>query len=81
MPDYGALIESIVRRLVRNPETVQVESEDRGNGVFEVKIRVAPEDIGRVIGKRGTTVNAIRLLARAAAVKSNEKVVVDILEE
>ena len=81
MPDYGALVGSIVRRLVRNPEAVQIESEDRGNGVFEVKIRVAPEDIGRVIGKRGTTVNAIRLQARAAAVKSNEKVVVDILEE
>jgi predicted RNA-binding protein YlqC (UPF0109 family) len=81
MPDYGALVESIVRRLVRNPEAVRVESEAQGNGVFEVKIRVAPEDIGRVIGKRGATVNALRLLAKAAAVKSNEKVVVDILED
>lgn len=81
MPDYGALIESIVRRLVRDPESVRVDSEAQGNGVFEVKIRVAPEDIGRVIGKRGATVNALRLLAKAAAVKSNEKVVVDILED
>lgn len=81
MPDYGALIESIARRLVRDPESVRVDSEAQGNGVFEVKIRVAPEDIGRVIGKRGATVNALRLLAKAAAVKSNEKVVVDILED
>jgi predicted RNA-binding protein YlqC (UPF0109 family) len=81
MPDYGALVESIVRRLVRDPESVRVGSEAQGNGVFEVKIRVAPEDIGRVIGKRGATVNALRLLAKAAAVKSNEKVVVDILED
>jgi len=81
MPDYGALVESIVRRLVRDPEAVRVDSEALGNGVFEVKIRVAPEDIGRVIGKRGATVNALRLLAKAAAVKSNEKVVVDILED
>lgn len=81
MPDYGALVESIVRRLVRDPEAVRVECEAQGNGVFEVKIRVAPEDIGRVIGKRGATVNALRLLAKAAAVKSNEKVVVDILED
>ena len=81
MPDYGALVETIVRRLVRNPGAVSVDSEAQGNGVFEVKIRVAPEDIGRVIGKRGATVNALRLLAKAAAVKSNEKVVVDILED
>ena len=81
MPDYGALVETIVRRLVRNPGAVSVESAAQGNGVFEVRIRVAPEDIGRVIGKRGATVNALRLLAKAAAVKVNEKVVDDILED
>ncbi len=81
MPDYGALIESIVRRLVKDPDAVEVECTSQGNGVFEVRIRVAPEDIGRVIGKKGATVNALRLLAKAAAVKDNEKVVVDILED
>jgi predicted RNA-binding protein YlqC (UPF0109 family) len=81
MPDYGALVDSIVRRLVKDPDAVRVESEPQGNGVFEIRIRVAPEDIGRVIGKRGATVNALRLLANADAVKENEKVVVDILED
>jgi predicted RNA-binding protein YlqC (UPF0109 family) len=81
MPDYGALVESVVRRLVKDPEAVKVECASQGNGVFEVRIRVAPEDIGRVIGKKGATVNALRLLAKAAAVKENEKVVVDILED
>ncbi len=81
MPDYGALVESIVRRLVKDPDAVKVECAPQGNGVFEVRIRVAPEDIGRVIGKKGATVNALRLLAKAAAVKENEKVVVDILED
>ncbi|NLI96352.1 MAG: KH domain-containing protein [Synergistaceae bacterium] len=81
MPDYGALVESIVRRLVKDPDAVKVECTPQGNGVFEVRIRVAPEDIGRVIGKKGATVNALRLLAKAAAVKENEKVVVDILED
>jgi len=81
MPDYGALVDSIVRRLVKDPDAVRVESEPQGNGVFEIRIRVASEDIGRVIGKRGATVNALRLLAKAAAVKENEKVVVDILED
>ncbi len=81
MPDYGALIESIVRRLVKDPDAVKIDCTSQGNGVFEVRIRVAPEDIGRVIGKKGATVNALRLLAKAAAVKDNEKVVVDILED
>ena len=44
-------------------------------------IRVAHEDVGRIIGKRGATINAIRLLAKAAAVKAGEKVDVDIVEE
>ncbi|MBQ4418695.1 MAG: KH domain-containing protein, partial [Synergistaceae bacterium] len=42
---------------------------------------VAHEDVGRIIGKRGATINSIRLLAKAAAVKAGERVDVDIVEE
>ncbi|MBQ7561351.1 MAG: KH domain-containing protein, partial [Synergistaceae bacterium] len=50
-------------------------------GGNKILIRVAHEDVGRVIGKRGATINAIRLLAKAAAVKAGERVDVDIIED
>ena len=50
-------------------------------GVTAITIRVAPEDVGRVIGKRGATINAIRLVAKASAVKVNDRVDVDIVED
>ncbi len=81
MPDYRELVEFIVRRLVTTPDSVQVESRTDDHGVSSVSIRVAPEDVGRVIGKRGATINAIRLLAKAAAVKVNDRVDVDIIED
>lgn len=81
MPDYKELVDFIVRRLVTNPDAVLVEAETDDKGVTAVSIRVAPDDVGRVIGKRGATINSIRLLAKAAAVKVNDRVEVDILED
>ena len=80
MVNYKELVEFIVQHLVTQPDTVEVDckEEDGGNKVL---IRVAHEDVGRVIGKRGATINAIRLLAKAAAVKAGERVDVDIIED
>jgi predicted RNA-binding protein YlqC (UPF0109 family) len=80
MANYKELVEFIVKYLVTQPEVVSVESND-GEGGVKVMIRVAHEDVGRIIGKRGATINAIRLLAKAAAVKAGERVDVDIVEE
>jgi len=80
MANYKELVEYIVKYLVTQPEAVSVESNDSEGGV-KVMIRVAHEDVGRIIGKRGATINAIRLLAKAAAVKAGERVDVDIVEE
>ena len=80
MANYKELVEFIVKYLVTQPEAVGVESSD-GEGGVKVMIRVANEDVGRIIGKRGATINAIRLLAKAAAVKAGERVDVDIVEE
>lgn len=79
MPDYGALVESIVRRLVNEPDQVRVTSERNNAGAVMITIATAPGDVGRVIGKRGTTIGAIRLVAKAAAVKPGEKVDVDLV--
>ena len=80
MAKYKELVEFIVKYLVTQPEVVSVESHDDEGGV-KVMIKVAHEDVGRIIGKRGATINAIRLLAKAAAVKAGERVDVDIVEE
>jgi predicted RNA-binding protein YlqC (UPF0109 family) len=78
MPDYGGIVEHIVKRLVNQPDKVEVASERNDGGAVMVTISTASDDVGRVIGKRGATINAIRLVAKAAAVKPGEKVDVDL---
>jgi predicted RNA-binding protein YlqC (UPF0109 family) len=80
MANYNELVEFIAKHLVTQPELVNVESSESENGT-KIMIRVAHDDVGRIIGKRGATINAIRLLAKAAAVKAGERVDVDIVEE
>ena len=80
MANYKELVEFVAKYLVTQPDVVSVESSESENGI-KVLIRVAHEDVGRIIGKRGATINAIRLLAKAAAVKAGERVDVDIVEE
>jgi hypothetical protein len=73
------LLEFLVRALVEDPEAVRVEElEEDGDLVYE--ITVADEDLGRVIGKGGRVANAIRTIAKAAAVRLDRRVIVDILD-
>jgi predicted RNA-binding protein YlqC (UPF0109 family) len=73
------LLEFLVKALVENPEAVVVEElEEDGDLVYE--ITVADEDLGRVIGKGGRIANAIRTIAKAAAVRIDRRVIVDILD-
>ena len=74
------LLEFLVRALVEDPEAVVVEElEEDGDLVYE--ITVAEDDLGRVIGKGGRVANAIRTIAKAAAVRLDRRVIVDILDE
>jgi uncharacterized protein len=73
------LLEFLVRALVEDPEAVRVEElEEDGDLVYE--ITVADDDLGRVIGKGGRVANAIRMIAKAAAVRLDRRVIVDILD-
>ena len=81
MANYVDLVDLIVRRLVTKPEAVRVEEDRSEDGVILVTIRVDSEDVGRVIGKKGSTINAIRHVAKAASIKSGEKVDVDVKED
>lgn len=72
-------LEFLVKSLVEDPAAVVVEElEEDGDLVYE--ITVAEGDLGRVIGKGGRVANAIRMLAKAAAVRLDRRVVVDILD-
>jgi uncharacterized protein len=73
------LLEFLVRALVDDPAAVVVEElEEDGALVYE--ITVAEDDLGRVIGKHGRVANAIRTVAKAAAVRLERRVIVDILD-
>ena len=73
------LVEVITKALVDSPEDVVVtEREDKKTTVIEV--RVAENDMGKVIGKQGRIAKAIRSVVKAAAAKEDKKVVVDIMD-
>ncbi len=73
------LVEAIAKSLVDNPEAVEVtERSERQTVVIELK--VAHEDMGKVIGKQGRIAKAIRTVVKAAATKANKKVVVEIVQ-
>ena len=73
-----SLIEILVRALVDNPGSVNVEEVDEGNSVT-YEVSVDAEDLGKVIGKQGRVANALRTVAKAAAIKSRKNVYVKIL--
>lgn len=81
MPDYAALIDLMVKRLVTKPEEVSVTEDRSSEGAVLISIKVDKDDIGRVIGKKGSTINAIRHITKAASVKSGEKIDVDVKED
>ena len=73
------LLEFLTRAQVEDPGAVEVEEFDEdGDLVYEIS--VADDDLGRVIGKGGRVANALRTVAKAAAVKLERRVIVDILD-
>ena len=71
------MVEYIARGLADKPEAVRV-SESVGESVVMIEMAVAAEDIGRLIGRQGRTINAIRSLARRLGAKMEKKVSVEI---
>lgn len=75
----GELVELIAKALVDNPEEVKV-NEIEGSQSIIIELRVAPEDMGKIIGKQGRIAKAIRTVVKAAAIKDNKRVVVEIIQ-
>ncbi|HXK52919.1 KH domain-containing protein [Candidatus Nomurabacteria bacterium] len=73
-------LEYIVKNIVKHPDEMKIEETVEGS-IVRILIKPAKEDMGVVIGKEGRTINNIRALARAKAIKDNVKVYVDISED
>jgi len=72
------LVEIIAKALVDNPENVIVKQTEGENSIL-LELSVAPEDMGKVIGKQGRIAKAIRTVVKSAAAKTDKKVIVEIL--
>ena len=73
------LLETIAKGLVENKDAVEIQvDEPNEEGVIVYHLHVAPDDMGRVIGKQGRIAKAIRTIMRAGAVRYNQKVMVEI---
>jgi predicted RNA-binding protein YlqC (UPF0109 family) len=74
------LLEYLVRSLVDEPGQVRVEEFEEDDGTLVLELSVADDDYGQVIGRGGRTAQALRTVIKAAAVKDNRRVLVDIVE-
>jgi len=74
------LVESIAKALVDNPDKVQVSHLD-GEQSMIIELKVAPEDLGKIIGKQGRNVMAIRVILGAAGMKLKKRINLEIIEK
>ena len=78
-PTAKAVLEYVVSSLVSDVDAVQVDVDD-SKRTLQLEVRVGPDDMGRVIGRRGRVANAIRTLTRAAAAKDGVEVDIEFLD-
>jgi uncharacterized protein len=74
------LLEYLAKGLVDRPDDVSVEAFEEEDGTLVLELHVAPDDVGKVIGRSGRTVNALRTVIRASAVKQSRRVLVDVAD-
>jgi uncharacterized protein len=74
------LVREIARALVDAPDAVQVEADSREENTV-LRLRVAPQDVGKVIGKQGRTARSVRTILGAVSMKLHHRYTLDILEE
>ena len=77
--DMRALVEQIAKSLVDEPEKVSVQAVD-GEQATVLELRVAPDDLGKVIGKQGRTARSLRTILGAAGMKLKKRYTLEILE-
>lgn len=78
-PTAQAVLQYLVSALVEDEEAVQVDVDD-SKRTLQLEVRVGPDDMGRVIGRRGRVANAIRTLTRAAAARDGVEVDIEFVD-
>ena len=76
----NTFIEFVAKGLVDEPEVVRVTSRERG-GLTAYQLRVSKDDAGKIIGRRGATINALRALVQVGGAKAGRRCTLDLLEE
>ena len=74
------LVEYLAKALVDRPDDVQVDEFEEDDGTIVFEVEVAEDDVGKVIGRNGRTINALRTVIRASAVRHNRRVLVDVVD-
>jgi predicted RNA-binding protein YlqC (UPF0109 family) len=73
------IVEYLAKRLVDAPDAVRVEESER-EGAIVLQLHVAPDDVGKVIGRQGRIARALRTIVRASAARRHERVLLEIAE-
>jgi len=74
------LLEYMAKELVDSPDNVEITEEEEDEKTVIFKLKVAEEDLGKVIGKKGRTANALRVIMRAASAKRGKSSIVKIMD-
>jgi predicted RNA-binding protein YlqC (UPF0109 family) len=74
------LLAYLARALVDHPDQVSVDAFDEEDGSLVLELHVAEDDVGKVIGRNGRTVNALRTVVRASSARAGRRVLVDVVD-
>jgi uncharacterized protein len=74
------LVEYLARALVDRPDEVRVDEFEEDDGTIVFEVEVAEDEVGKLIGRSGRTINALRTVIRASAVRHNRRVLVDVVD-
>ena len=74
------LLEYLARALVDEPDEVSVETFEEDDGTVVLELTVADDDVGKVIGRGGRTINSLRSVVKASAVRHERRVLIDVVD-
>lgn len=74
------VMENLIKRLVSEPDKVEIK-ENKGDKTLVFEMRVAAQDMGKVIGKKGRTIEALRTIIGACGVKQNKRCILQLIED
>ena len=77
MPDYGELVRYMVQQMVSQPEAIEVDVE-QGSHRVTVRIKTAPEDLGKLIGRGGRHIEAVQMVVRSASLRPRDRVYIEV---